>query len=153
MSRGVKQLYSYQEAYNLSLEIFKISKEFPPEEKFSLTDQIRRSSRSVCANITEAYGKRRFPRHFISKLSDSDTEKGETIFWLDMAKDCEYLDPERHQKLVDRYEKLGKMIGKMMEEPWKFAPKPSQFTQKKNRPVFQPARLSEAKYQNHDPKD
>src|ERR1700747_978210 len=94
--RSAKDLIVYQKAYELAMEIFEISKHFPPEEKYSLTDQIRRSSRSVCTNIREAWAKRRYEAHFVSKLSDSDGENGETDSWLDFARDCKYLSKSKH---------------------------------------------------------
>ena len=88
MELGFKSLKVYQLAYKLALEIFEISKGFPKEEVYSLTDQIRRSSRSVCTNIAEAYRKRRYPKHFTSKISDADGEASETTVWLDFVFDC-----------------------------------------------------------------
>jgi four helix bundle protein len=82
---GFRKLKAYQIAFELAMEIFEISKSFPKEETYSLTDQIRRSSRSICTNIAEAYRKRRYPKHFISKLSDSDTENAETLCWLEFS--------------------------------------------------------------------
>ena len=87
--KSPKDLIVYQKAYALATEIFKVSRTFPTEEKYSLTDQIRRSSRSVCTNIREAWAKRRYEAHFVSKLSDSDGENGETDSWLDFAYACE----------------------------------------------------------------
>ena len=88
---SAKDLKVYQEAYALAMEIFEISKAWPSEEKYSLTDQIRRASRSVCTNLREAWAKRRYEAHFVSKLTDSDGENSETDTWLDFAKDCGYL--------------------------------------------------------------
>lgn len=122
--QGHKDLKVYQKAYKSAMEIYVLSKEFPKEEKYSLTDQIRRSSRSVCANIGEAFRKRIYPKHFISKLSDSDGECAETMIHLDFAKDCGYLIDEKHKELVDEYLQIGKMLGSMMQSPEKFAPKP-----------------------------
>ena len=93
MLRGHRDLKVYQLAYKLAMEIFRESKKFPKEETYSLTDQVRRSSRSVATNIGEAFRKRRYPNMFVSKLSDSDTEATETQIWLDFACDCEYLSP------------------------------------------------------------
>ncbi len=89
MNRGFKNLKVYQLAYQLAMEIFEISKKFPKEETYSLTDQIRRSSRSVCSNIAEAYRKRRYPKNFTSKISDADGESSETLVWIDFVKNCE----------------------------------------------------------------
>jgi len=87
----VQDLLAYQRSFDLAMKIFELSKEFPKEEKYSLTDQIRRSSRSVTANLSEAYRKRRYPKHFVSKLTDSDAENGETQTWLEFAYACEYI--------------------------------------------------------------
>ena len=86
-----KDLLAYQKSFSLAMEIYKISQAFPKEEKYSLTDQIRRSSRSVSMNLAEAYRKRRYTKHFISKLTDSDAENSETNVWLDFALECEYI--------------------------------------------------------------
>lgn len=88
-----------------------------------MTDQIRRSSRSVCANLSEAYAKRRYPKNFVSKLTDVDGELSETVTWILFAVDAEYLTEDQGQALIDRYEPVGKMINSMMREPSKFAPK------------------------------
>lgn len=116
----IKDLLAYQKGFDLAMEIFKISKGFPAEERYSLTDQIRRSSRSVCANLAEAYRKRRYPNHFVSKLSDSDTENGETQTWLDFALACEYITTEDHRKLNDCAEEVAKLLVYMMNNPEKF---------------------------------
>ena len=113
----------YQLAYKLAREIFHASKEFPKEEKYSLTDQIRRSSRSVAANIAEGFRKRQYPKMFLSKLADADGEATETQVWLDFSRDCGYLLPTRHSELVKGYEEVGKMLGTMMSMPEKFAPR------------------------------
>lgn len=89
-----RELLAYKMGFQLSMEIFQLSKSFPVEEKYSLTDQIRRSSRSVCANIAEAYRKRRYVAHFISKLTDSDGENSETNVWLEFAYECNYINKE-----------------------------------------------------------
>jgi four helix bundle protein len=102
------------------MEVFEISKKFPSVEKYSLTDQVRRSSRSVCANIGEGYRKRIYPKHFVSKLSDSDGECAETMIHLDFAKDCGYLTHEKHTELIEEYIQVGKMLGSMMSAPEKF---------------------------------
>ncbi len=105
------------------MEIFTISKEFPKEELYSLTDQIRRSSRSVCANIAEAYRKRIYPKNFRSKLCDADGEASETMTWIDFAKDCKYIHTDKQQHLIEQYETVGKMLGGMILNPEKFLPK------------------------------
>jgi len=123
MGFGFKNLKVYQLAYESAMEIFHISKTFPKEEKYSLTDQIRRSSRSVCSNIAEGYRKRQYPKHFASKMSDSDGEASETIVWLDFAYDCEYINKEIHKSLLEKYIEIGKMLGNMINNPTKFLPK------------------------------
>ena len=102
------------------MEIFEISKKFPIEEKYSLTDQIRRSSRSVCANIGEAYRKRRYKNHFISKLSDSDAENSETQIWLEFAFKCNYIDEATFQRLNEKSLEVGKLINNMINNADKF---------------------------------
>lgn len=86
-----QKLLAYQKSFDLAMQIFEISKKFPKEEVYSLTDQIRRSSRSVTANIAEAYRKRKYIKHFISKLTDADAENSETVVWLDFAFSCKYI--------------------------------------------------------------
>lgn len=110
MSKGYKSLKVYQLAYKLAMEIFEISKLFPKQEKYALTDQIRRASRSVCSNIAEGYRKRIYPKHFRSKMTDADGEGSETQVWLDFAKDCKYITTETHDKLYAEYEEVGKML-------------------------------------------
>ena len=106
----------YKLAYELAMEIFELSKRFPPEEKFALTTQIRRSSRSVCLNLREAWAKRRYEAHFISKLTDSDGENSETDSSLDFARDCGYLSADRHEALATKCGKVGRMPGLMMKK-------------------------------------
>jgi four helix bundle protein len=120
MLQGHRDLKVYQLAYKLAMEIFNESKTFPIEERYSLTDQIRRSSRSVATNIAEAFRKRRYRNMFVNKLSDSDTEATETQVWLDFSLDCGYLSRGSHEKLVKGYEEIGKMLGSMMSTPEKF---------------------------------
>ena len=115
-----KDLIVYKKAYKLAMDIFEVSKKFPPEEKFSLTDQIRRSSRSVCANLAEGYRKRRYPAHFVSKLSDSQTENTETQVWLDFAHDCKYLEKELYEEFTFANNEVGKMLWSMIQNPDKF---------------------------------
>ena len=120
MGQGHRDLKVYQLAYRLALEIFEESKGFPMEERYSLTDQIRRSSRSVATNIAEGFRKRRYPHMFIAKLADADSEAAETQVWLDFAHDCGYLRLNRQQAMRAGYEELGKMLGGMMASPEKF---------------------------------
>ena len=121
--KGHRDLKVYQLAYKLAMDIFHASKAFPKEEQYSLTDQIRRSSRSVATNIAEGFRKRQYPKMFLSKLADSDGEATETQVWLDFARDCNYLPSEKHAELVKNYEEVGKMIGTMMSMPEKFMPR------------------------------
>ncbi|WGF93902.1 four helix bundle protein [Aequorivita marisscotiae] len=115
-----KTLLAYQKGFALSMEIFEISKTFPKEETYSLTDQIRRSSRSVCANIAEAYRKRRYVKHFISKLTDSDAENSETQVWLQFAMSSGYISVEIETDLNKRSEEIGRLINYMIDNPGKF---------------------------------
>lgn len=120
---GHKGLKVFQLAYDLAMEIFQLSKSFPKEETYSLTDQIRRSSRSVAANIAEGYRKRLYPKHFVSKMSDADGEATETQVWLEFARDSEYISSERCEELLTRYEEVGRMLGGMIAHPERFLPK------------------------------
>jgi four helix bundle protein len=114
------ELLAFQISYNLAKKVFVLTKDFPKEELFCLTNQLRRSSRSVCVNIVEAYRKRIYPKHFISKLSDADGECSETLVWLRMSFDFDYLDQQSYAELVNDYERVGKLIGAMMKNPEKF---------------------------------
>jgi four helix bundle protein len=111
-----KELRVYNLAFDSAMEIFELSRLWPSEEKFSLTDQIRRSSRSVCTNVAEAWRKRRYEAAFISKLSDSDGEAAETEVHLDFALRCGYLHPERHARLRDQYDHICRQLTKMMAD-------------------------------------
>lgn len=117
---SAKELQVYQEAYALAMEIFEISKSWPAEEKYSLTDQIRRASRSVCTNLREAWAKRRYEAHFIMKITDSDGENSETDSWLDFARDCGYLQMANYERLSERCSSVGKMLGSMLRNPEPF---------------------------------
>jgi four helix bundle protein len=119
--RSHKELVVYQLAFTTSMEIYHISKSFPKEEVFSLTSQIRRSSRSVSANISEAFRKRRYEKAFVSKLSDSEAEAAETQVWLDYSLACGYINESHHQKLFNDYDNiLGKIVN-MMNQPEKWS--------------------------------
>jgi len=115
-----KELLAFKKGYELAMEIFVISKRFPPEERYSLTDQIRRSSRSVCVNLVEAYRRRRYKDYFISKLNDSETENAETQVWLDFSKDCKYITEEEYSTLTAKNDEVGKLIWFMINNPDKF---------------------------------
>jgi len=118
--RSAKDLKVYQKTYKLAMEIFNISKQWPAEEKYSLTDQIRRSSRSVCSNLRESWAKRRYVAHFISKLTDADGENSETDTWLDFARDCKYISIEDHGRLTTKCKEVGAMLGAMIKKPERF---------------------------------
>jgi four helix bundle protein len=115
-----KELLAFQKSFQLAMDIFQLSKSFPKEEKYSLTDQIRRSSRSVSANIAEAYRKRRYPNHFISKLTDSDAENSETNVWLEFSLKCEYIKIETYNDLNNKTIEIGRLINYMINNPTKF---------------------------------
>jgi four helix bundle protein len=121
--QGHKSLKVFQMSYRLAMEIFHLTKSFPSEERYSLTDQIRRSSRSVPANIAEGYRKRQYPKMFVNKLSDSDGEGTETQVWLEFSKDCGYLSEDVCNRLLREYEEVGRMLGSMIQYPEKFAPR------------------------------
>ena len=120
--RSHKDLETYQLAFETSMVIFNLSKKFPKEETYSLTDQIRRSSRSVCANLAEAFRKRKYPKSFVSKLSDCEAEAAETQVWLDFALACEYMNEEAYQDLFNQYDKvLGKLVNMSLQpEKWSY---------------------------------
>jgi four helix bundle protein len=117
---GFQKLLAYQKGYQLAMEIFEVSQRFPWEERYSLADQIRKSSRSVCANIAEAYRKRRYPKHFISKLTDADAENSETQVWLHFSQDCGYITPLEKKEFLKQSMEVGKLIEFMMRNPEKF---------------------------------
>ena len=120
-SQGFRDLKVYQLAFRLAMEIFKLSKGFPKEEKYSLTDQIRRASRSVAANISEGYRKKRYLKMFVSKMADADGEATETQVWIDFAAECGYLSTERQAELRSAYEEIGRMLGGMIAHPERFS--------------------------------
>ncbi len=128
MSGSFKDLKVYKQAYELAMEIFRVSHTFPKAETYALTDQIRRSSRSVCANIAEAYRKRRYTKHFTSKITDADGEASETVVWIDFAQDSGYISKEVHNTLIEGYHEVGKMLGGMANHPERFLPKDFQIS-------------------------
>ncbi len=113
-------LEAFKKAYALAMDIFEISKSFPPEEKYSLTDQVRRSSRSVCTNFGEAYRRRKYPAHFVSKLTDSDAENTETEIWIKFAFDCKYINEVVSNDFKSRSAEVGRMLGYMINNPEKY---------------------------------
>ena len=110
----------YKKAFELQQKVFDLTKRFPKEELYSLTDQIRRSSRSTGANTAEAWQKRRYVAHFVSKLSDADGEQAETQHWVDTSFACEYISDHEHGQLLGKCKEIGRMLGKMMKEPEKW---------------------------------
>jgi len=118
--KSAKELVVYQKAYQLAMTIFKVTETFPASEKYALTSQIRRSSRSVCLNLREAWAKRRYEAHFISKLTDCDGENSETDSSLDFARDCKYITKELHAELTALSKEIGKMLGSMIKNPQSF---------------------------------
>jgi four helix bundle protein len=115
-AKRFRDLVVYQKAKKVSRAIFEISKGFPKEETYSLTDQIRRASRSIGAQIAEAWAKRRYERHFVSKLTDADAEQMETQHWIDEACDCKYLDTKQAGELLEELMEIGRMLNSMMEK-------------------------------------
>jgi len=118
--KSFKDLIVYQKAYFLSMEIFEISKTFPKEERYSLTDQIRRSSRSVSSNIAEAWAKRRYVKSFVFKLTDSLGEEHETEVWLDYSRDSMYITSSKHEELLNGYDEVRKMLISIINNPDKW---------------------------------
>jgi four helix bundle protein len=115
-----QDLEAYKVAYELAMDIFRASKAWPAEERYSLTDQIRRSSRSVCANLSEAWAKRRYVAHFTSKLTDADGENLETQTWLNFARDCGYLDESAFADFINASEEVGRLLGGILAKPDSF---------------------------------
>lgn len=119
--RTYKELRVYKAAMDAAMQIFDLTKKFPADERYSLTDQIRRASRSVCANIGEAWRRRRYPAHFVSKLSDSETEAEETRVWLEFSWKCGYISPEQAQQLDTRYDHIIGQLVRMIQKPEQWA--------------------------------
>jgi four helix bundle protein len=115
-----KDLIVYQKAYKLAMEIFEISKSYPKEEKYSLTDQMRRSSRSVTSCLAESWAKRRYEKSFVNKLTDSLGEENETEVWLDYSLDCKYIQKETHKRLLSEYDEVRMMLISMINNPDKW---------------------------------
>ena len=118
--RHFRDLEVYQLAMAAAMKLFEASKKFPPEEKYSLTDQIRRSSRSVCANIAEAWRKRRYPNAFVSKLSDAETEAAETQVWIEFSVKCGYFPSDQADELDMQYENIQGKLVNMLSHPEKW---------------------------------
>ena len=120
-AKSFRDLVVYQRAKKVSRAVFEISRGFPKEETYSLTDQIRRASRSIGAQIAEAWGKRRYERHFLSKLTDADAEQMETQHWVDEAYDCQYLDQKQAEELTGELMQIGRMLNSMMDKARSFS--------------------------------
>jgi four helix bundle protein len=123
MKGSFRDLIAYNKAFAVAMKIFEITKRFPAEEKYELTDQIRRSSRAVCRAIGEGYRKRQYPKHFSSKMSDADMENTETQVSLDFAIKCKYISQEEYLELLENLEEVGRMLNHMVENPEKYGPK------------------------------
>ncbi|HLP71690.1 MAG TPA: four helix bundle protein [Bacteroidales bacterium] len=121
--KSFRDLEVYKLARIISKEIFEITKKFPKEEMYSLTDQMRRSSRSVGAQIAEAWGKRRYQNHFISKLTDADSEQLETQHWLEESLECDYIKSEKRDELIDKCKSVGRMLQSMIDKSDQFCGK------------------------------
>ena len=117
-----RELKAYEKSFELSMSIFKLTKSFPKEEQYDLTSQIRRCSRSVCANIGEGYRKRQYEKYFTSRLADADMENTEIQVWLDFALACEYIDENKYDELILQSEEVGKIISYMINNTEKFMP-------------------------------
>ena len=125
LAKTAKDLEVYQLAYGIAMEVFEISRSWPREERYALTDQVRRCSRAVCANLREAWAKRRYPAHFISKLTDADAENSETDTWLEFAKDSGCLSPDQHERLSGKVSQVGRMLGAILRDPDSFCQPPT----------------------------
>ncbi len=130
--KSYRDLRVYQNAMDATMEIFEITKRFPPEEKYSMVDQMRRSSRSVCTNIAEAWRKRRYRAAFIAKLNDAESEACETEVWLEIAVRCKYLNAVEAERLTDTYEQIMSQLVKMIEEPDKWLIRANKITKRRN---------------------
>jgi four helix bundle protein len=119
-AESFKDLLVYQKAREVAKEVFKITQSFPKEEMYSLTDQVRRSSRSIGAQIAEAWGKRRYEKHFISKLTDADAEQLETQHWIEVAEDCNYVVHAQVLQIINKLSEIGRMLNSMMKKDKKF---------------------------------
>jgi four helix bundle protein len=124
-AKSHRDLIVYQKSKTLAREIFELTKSFPKEETYSLTDQIRRSSRSVGAQIAEAWAKRVYEKHFISKLTDSDGEQHETQHWIETAEDCGYVSHEKSELLAEKCREIGRLLGGMIDKASAFCNPPA----------------------------
>lgn len=118
--KKINETKVYRMSFDLAMKIFEISKRFPKEEKYSLTDQIRRSGRSVCSSLAEAHRKRLYIAHFVSKISDADMENAETQTWLEFAFACKYITQQEHEDLLTLSEQIGNLLNHMIHNPEKY---------------------------------
>lgn len=118
--KKINEIKVYKLAFDIAMRIFNISKRFPKEETYSLTDQIRRSSRSVCSCVAEAHRKRLYPAHFVSKISDADMENAETQTWLEFAVACKYINQQEQEALLNLSEQVGNLLNHMIRNPEKY---------------------------------
>lgn len=123
MPGSFRDLTVYKKSFDFTMEIFEITKRFPPEERYEMTDQLRRSSRAICRAIGEGYRKRQYPKHFSSKMSDADMENSETQVSLDLSEACKYVSKEEYDHLIERSEEIGRMLNHMVENPEKYGPR------------------------------
>lgn len=123
MAGSFRDLTVFKKAFSLAMEVFEVTKKFPSDEKYALTDQLRRSSRSVCRAIGEGYRKRQYPKHFSSKMSDADMENSETQISLDFALAYQYISEGERNELVVKSEEVGRMLNHMIENPEKYKPR------------------------------
>jgi four helix bundle protein len=134
-ANSFRDLMVYRKSRELSLAIFRLTKRFPNEETYSLTDQIRRSARSIGAQISEAWAKRQYEKHFLSKLTDSDGEQQETQHWIETALDCEYISQEEADHLLEKCTEIGRLLGGMMAKAEQFC-KPSPYKIHEEQPEY-----------------
>jgi len=118
--KNVRELEVFKLAYQAALQVYNLTKDFPIEEKYGLTSQIRNSSRAVCGCLLEAWRRRRYPKNFVAKLNDAETEADETILWLDISKDSNYISEEVHTMMRDKYEHILAMLINMIRNPEKW---------------------------------
>jgi four helix bundle protein len=116
-----KDLIVYKKAFSLAMEVFEMTKSFPKEERYSLIDQIRRCSRSVCSNLGEGYRKRQYPAHFVAKISDADMENSETQVWLDFSLATKYINTETYNDKTEKSIEIGRMLNHMINNPKKYS--------------------------------
>ena len=118
--KKINETKAYKMAFDLAMKIYEISKRFPKEETYSLTDQVRRSSRSVCSSLAEAHRKRLYPAHFVSKISDADMENAETQTWIEFALACKYINQQEQESFLNLSEQVGNLLNHMIRNPEKY---------------------------------